>query len=256
MSSKDKKTKINFSTSKMNIINKSSSIKKPIKITCVYAKKINNQKPKKKKCLITNKSLKTTRLPHIQKNNNLNNEINISKSTSIATSKPKIINVTWFKDFRQSLSKMNTSITNDDNESSFLNYDLGNVNNLIIEEEEENKFENLINELKFDYNNNNNNYNNHNKTINKNIINNKNYNKIKEKEKKEFEIDLTAFNIKISEDDNDRNLISKNFSNEMMYLETLDKSRNSSFYLSNIDELNQNEKINNVYNSNLVVSKK
>jgi hypothetical protein len=112
----------------MNIINKSYSIKKPIKITCVYAKKINNQKPKKKKCLLTNKSLKTTRLPHIQKNNNLNNEINISKSTSIATSKPKIINVTWFKDFRQSLSKMNTSITNDDNESSFLNYDLGTLN--------------------------------------------------------------------------------------------------------------------------------
>ena len=132
MTSKVKKTKINFSNSKINIANKSSSIKKPIKITCIYAKKINNQKPKKKIGLTTNKSLKTTRLPYSQKTNNFNNEINVSKSTSIATSKPKIINVTWFKDLRQSLSKMNTSITNDDNDSSFLNYDLGNINNLII----------------------------------------------------------------------------------------------------------------------------
>ena len=42
----------------------------------------------------------------------------------------------------------------------------------------------------------------------------------------------------------------------MMYLETLDKSRNSSFYLSNINELDQNEKINTIYNSKLIVSKK
>jgi hypothetical protein len=250
MTSKDKKTKINFSTSKMNIINKSSSIKKPIKITCVYAKKINNQKPKKKIGLTTNKSLKTTRLPYSQKTNNFNNEINVSKSTSIATSKPKIINVTWFKDLRQSLSKMNTSITNDDNDSSFLNYDLGNINNLIIEEEEENKFENLINDLKLDNNNINN------KTFNKKNISKKNYNKSKDKGKKEYEIDFTSLNIKISENDYDRNLISKNFDNDMMYLETLDKSRNSSFYLSNIDELNLNEKINNVYNTKLIVSKK
>ena len=250
MTSKVKKTKINFSNSKINIANKSSSIKKPIKITCIYAKKINNQKPKKKIGLTTNKSLKTTRLPYSQKTNNFNNEINVSKSTSIATSKPKIINVTWFKDLRQSLSKMNTSITNDDNDSSFLNYDLGNINNLIIEEEEENKFENLINDLKLDNNNINN------KTFNKKNINKKNYNKSKDKGKKEYEIDFTSLNIKISENDYDRNLISKNFDNDMMYLETLDKSRNSSFYLSNIDELNLNEKINNVYNTKLIVSKK
>ena len=251
MTSKVKKTKINFSNSKINIANKSSSIKKPIKITCIYAKKINNQKPKKKIGLTTNKSLKTTRLPHSQKIiNNCNNEINVSKSTSIATSKPKIINVTWFKDLRQSLSKMNTSITNDDNDSSFLNYDLGNINNLIIEEEEENKFENLINDLKLDNNNINN------KTFNKKNISKKNYNKSKDKGKKEYEIDFTSLNIKISENDYDRNLISKNFDNDMMYLETLDKSRNSSFYLSNIDELNLNEKINNVYNTKLIVSKK
>ena len=250
MTSKVKKTKINFSNSKINVANKSSSIKKPIKITCIYAKKINNQKPKKKIGLTTNKSLKTTRLPYSQKTNNFNNEINVSKSTSIATSKPKIINVTWFKDLRQSLSKMNTSITNDDNDSSFLNYDLGNINNLIIEEEEENKFENLINDLKFDNNNINN------KTFNKKNINKKNYNKSKDKGKKEYEIDFTSLNIKISENDYDRNLISKNFDNDMMYLETLDKSRNSSFYLSNIDELNLNEKINNVYNTKLIVSKK
>ncbi len=250
MTSKVKKTKINFSNSKINIANKSSSIKKPIKITCIYAKKINNQKPKKKIGLTTNKSLKTTRLPYSQKTNNFNNEINVSKSTSIATSKPKIINVTWFKDLRQSLSKMNTSITNDDNDSSFLNYDLGNINNLIIEEEEENKFENLINDLKLDNNNINN------KTFNKKNISKKNYNKSKDKGKKEYEIDFTSLNIKISENDYDRNLISKNFDNDMMYLETLDKSRNSSFYLSNIDELNLNEKINNVYNTKLIVSKK
>jgi hypothetical protein len=250
MTSKVKKTKINFSNSKINIANKSSSIKKPIKITCIYAKKINNQKPKKKIGLTTNKSLKTTRLPYSQKTNNFNNEINVSKSTSIATSKPKIINVTWFKDLRQSLSKMNTSVTNDDNNSSFLNYDLGNVNNLIIEEEEENKFENLINDLKLDNNNINN------KTFNKKNISKKNYNKSKDKGKKEYEIDFTSLNIKISENDYDRNLISKNFDNDMMYLETLDKSRNSSFYLSNIDELNLNEKINNVYNTKLIVSKK
>ncbi len=250
MTSKVKKTKINFSNSKINIANKSSSIKKPIKITCIYAKKINNQKPKKKIGLTTNKSLKTTRLPYSQKTNNFNNEINVSKSTSIATSKPKIINVTWFKDLRQSLSKMNTSITNDDNDSSFLNYDLGNINNLIIEEEEENKFENLINDLKFNINNINN------KTINKKIINKQNSNKTKEKERKEYEIDLSSLNIKLSENDYDRKLISKNFDNEMMYLETLDKSRNSSFYLSNINELDQNEKINTIYNSKLIVSKK
>lgn len=250
MTSKVKKTKINFSNSKINVANKSSSIKKPIKITCIYAKKINNQKPKKKIGLTTNKSLKTTRLPYSQKTNNFNNEINVSKSTSIATSKPKIINVTWFKDLRQSLSKMNTSITNDDNDSSFLNYDLGNINNLIIEEEEENKFENLINDLKLDNNNINN------KTFNKKNISKKNYNKSKDKGKKEYEIDFTSLNIKISENDYDRNLISKNFDNDMMYLETLDKSRNSSFYLSNIDELNLNEKINNVYNTKLIVSKK
>ena len=250
MTSKDKKTKFNFANSKINVSNKSSSIKKPIKITCIYAKKINNQKPKKKIGLTTNKSLKTTRLPYSQKTNNFNNEINVSKSTSIATSKPKIINVTWYKDLRQSLSKMNTSVTNDDNNSSFLNYDLGNVNNLIIEEEEENKFENLINDLKFNINNINN------KTINKKIINKQNSNKTKEKERKEYEIDLSSLNIKLSENDYDRKLISKNFDNEMMYLETLDKSRNSSFYLSNIDELNLNEKINNVYNTKLIVSKK
>ena len=250
MTSKVKKSKINFSNSKINVANKSSSIKKPIKITCIYAKKINNQKPKKKIGLTTNKSLKTTRLPYSQKTNNFNNEINVSKSTSIATSKPKIINVTWFKDLRQSLSKMNTSITNDDNDSSFLNYDLGNINNLIIEEEEENKFENLINDLKLDNNNINN------KTFNKKNISKKNYNKSKDKGKKEYEIDFTSLNIKISENDYDRNLISKNFDNDMMYLETLDKSRNSSFYLSNIDELNLNEKINNVYNTKLIVSKK
>ena len=251
MTSKDKKTKFNFANSKINVSNKSSSIKKPIKITCIYAKKINNQKPKKKHGLITNKSLKTTRLPHSQKIiNNCNNEINVSKSTSIATSKPKIINVTWYKDLRQSLSKMNTSVTNDDNNSSFLNYDLGNVNNLIIEEEEENKFENLINDLKFNINNINN------KTINKKIINKQNSNKTKEKERKEYEIDLSSLNIKLSENDYDRKLISKNFDNEMMYLETLDKSRNSSFYLSNINELDQNEKINTIYNSKLIVSKK
>ena len=250
MTSKVKKTKINFSNSKINVANKSSSIKKPIKITCIYAKKINNQKPKKKIGLTTNKSLKTTRLPYSQKTNNFNNEINVSKSTSIATSKPKIINVTWFKDLRQSLSKMNTSITNEDNDSSFLNYDLGNINNLIIEEEEENKFENLINDLKLDNNNINN------KTFNKKNISKKNYNKSKDKGKKEYEIDFTSLNIKISENDYDRNLISKNFDNDMMYLETLDKSRNSSFYLSNIDELNLNEKINNVYNTKLIVSKK
>ena len=250
MTSKVKKTKINFSNSKINVANISSSIKKPIKITCIYAKKINNQKPKKKIGLTTNKSLKTTRLPYSQKTNNFNNEINVSKSTSIATSKPKIINVTWFKDLRQSLSKMNTSITNDDNDSSFLNYDLGNINNLIIEEEEENKFENLINDLKLDNNNINN------KTFNKKNISKKNYNKSKDKGKKEYEIDFTSLNIKISENDYDRNLISKNFDNDMMYLETLDKSRNSSFYLSNIDELNLNEKINNVYNTKLIVSKK
>ena len=250
MTSKVKKSKINFSNSKINVANKSSSIKKPIKVTCIYAKKINNQKPKKKIGLTTNKSLKTTRLPYSQKTNNFNNEINVSKSTSIATSKPKIINVTWFKDLRQSLSKMNTSITNDDNDSSFLNYDLGNINNLIIEEEEENKFENLINDLKFDNNNINN------KTFNKKNINKKNYNESKDKGKKEYEIDFTSLNIKISENDYDRNLISKNFDNDMMYLETLDKSKNSSFYLSNIDELNLNEKINNVYNTKLIVSKK
>ena len=250
MTSKVKKSKINFSNSKINVANKSSSIKKPIKVTCIYAKKINNQKPKKKIGLTTNKSLKTTRLPYSQKTNNFNNEINVSKSTSIATSKPKIINVTWFKDLRQSLSKMNTSITNDDNDSSFLNYDLGNINNLIIEEEEENKFENLINDLKLDNNNINN------KTFNKKNISKKNYNKSKDKGKKEYEIDFTSLNIKISENDYDRNLISKNFDNDMMYLETLDKSRNSSFYLSNIDELNLNEKINNVYNTKLIVSKK
>ena len=250
MTSKVKKTKINFSNSKINVANISSSIKKPIKITCIYAKKINNQKPKKKIGLTTNKSLKTTRLPYSQKTNNFNNEINVSKSTSIATSKPKIINVTLFKDLRQSLSKMNTSITNDDNDSSFLNYDLGNINNLIIEEEEENKFENLINDLKLDNNNINN------KTFNKKNISKKNYNKSKDKGKKEYEIDFTSLNIKISENDYDRNLISKNFDNDMMYLETLDKSRNSSFYLSNIDELNLNEKINNVYNTKLIVSKK
>ena len=82
------------------------------------------------------------------------------------------------------------------------------------------------------------------------------YNKSKDKGKKEYEIDFTSLNIKISENDYDRNLISKNFDNDMMYLETLDKSRNSSFYLSNIDELNLNEKINNVYNTKLIVSKK
>ena len=73
MTSKDKKTKFNFANSKINVSNKSSSIKKPIKITCIYAKKINNQKQKKQISIKTNKSLKKKKIHYKQKQNNITN---------------------------------------------------------------------------------------------------------------------------------------------------------------------------------------
>ena len=111
----------------------------------------------------------------------------------------------------QSIKQLN-NLDIEDNTSNFLNFDLGNNLNFAIEEEEEKNFENLLNEI--DY---------------------------KKKENKEIELNLSSLKL-----NNEKNFNEEE--NEFMNLETLDRSKNSSFYLSNIEEFNVNEKINKVRN--------
>jgi hypothetical protein len=205
MKSKERKTKIGFSSTKKKV---NFPIKKEIKIKCVYSN-LNSQKLKN---LNTKKSIKSIDTLQFSKLNNFNNEFTLSKSTSIRSVKPKILNV-WFKDNKKESSKKINNLDIDDNTSNFLNFDLGNNNlNFAIEEEEEKKFENLLNEI--DYN---------------------------RTENKEIELNLSSLKL------NDEKNINEE-ENEFMYLETLDRSKNSSFYLSNIEEFKVNEKINKVRN--------
>ena len=222
MKSKKKISTISFSSSKKKTTN--FPIKKQIKIKCVYSNN-NSKKTKESKLLNTKKSIKSIDTFQFSKLNNINNEVSLSKSTSIKSVKPKILNVVLFKDNNNQSSKQindvdknNQSIKQlnnldiEDNTSNFLNFDLGNNLNFAIEEEEEKNFENLLNEI--DY---------------------------KKKENKEIELNLSSLKL-----NNEKNFNEEE--NEFMNLETLDRSKNSSFYLSNIEEFNVNEKINKVRN--------
>ena len=222
MKSKKKISTISFSSSKKKTTN--FPIKKQIKIKCVYSNN-NSKKTKESKLLNTKKSIKSIDTFQFSKLNNINNEFSLSKSTSIKTVKPKILNVVLFKDNNNQSSKQINIVDNnnqsikqlnnldiEDNTSNFLNFDLGNNLNFAIEEEEEKNFENLLNEI--DY---------------------------KKKENKEIELNLSSLKL-----NNEKNFNEEE--NEFMNLETLDRSKNSSFYLSNIEEFNVNEKINKVRN--------
>lgn len=222
MKSKKKISTISFSSSKKKTTN--FPIKKQIKIKCVYSNN-NSKKTKESKLLNTKKSIKSIDTFQFSKLNNINNEVSLSKSTSIKSVKPKILNVVLFKDNNNQSSKQINNVDNnnqsikqlnnldiEDNTSNFLNFDLGNNLNFAIEEEEEKNFENLLNEI--DY---------------------------KKKENKEIELNLSSLKL------NDEKNINEE-ENEFMYLETLDRSKNSSFYLSNIEEFKVNEKINKVRN--------
>ena len=222
MKSKKKISTISFSSSKKKTTN--FPIKKQIKIKCVYSNN-NSKKTKESKLLNTKKSIKSIDTFQFSKLNNINNEVSLSKSTSIKSVKPKILNVVLFKDNNNQSSKQindvdknNQSIKQlnnldiEDNTSNFLNFDLGNNLNFAIEEEEEKNFENLLNEIDF-----------------------------KKKENKEIELNLSSLKL-----NNEKNFNEEE--NEFMNLETLDRSKNSSFYLSNIEEFNVNEKINKVRN--------
>ena len=222
MKSKKKISTISFSSSKKKTTN--FPIKKQIKIKCVYSNN-NSKKTKESKLLNTKKSIKSIDTFQFSKLNNINNEVSLSKSTSIKSVKPKILNVVLFKDNNNQSSKQINNVDNnnqsikqlnnldiEDNTSNFLNFDLGNNLNFAIEEEEEKNFENLLNEI--DY---------------------------KKKENKEIELNLSSLKL------NDQKNINEE-ENEFMYLETLDRSKNSSFYLSNIEEFKVNEKINKVRN--------
>ena len=222
MKSKKKISTISFSSSKKKTTN--FPIKKQIKIKCVYSNN-NSKKTKESKLLNTKKSIKSIDTFQFSKLNNINNEVSLSKSTSIKSVKPKILNVVLFKDNNNQSSKQINIVDNnnqsikqlnnldiEDNTSNFLNFDLGNNLNFAIEEEEEKNFENLLNEI--DY---------------------------KKKENKEIELNLSSLKL------NNEKLFNQE-ENEYMNLETLDRSKNSSFYLSNIEEFNVNEKINKVRN--------
>ena len=222
MKSKKKISTISFSSSKKKTTN--FPIKKQIKIKCVYSNN-NSKKTKESKLLNTKKSIKSIDTFQFSKLNNINNEVSLSKSTSIKSVKPKILNVVLFKDNNNQSSKQINNVDNnnqsikqlnnldiEDNTSNFLNFDLGNNLNFAIEEEEEKKFENLLNEI--DYN---------------------------RTENKEIELNLSSLKL-----NNEKNFNEEE--NEFMNLETLDRSKNSSFYLSNIEEFNVNEKINKVRN--------
>ena len=222
MKYKKKISTISFSSSKKKTTN--FPIKKQIKIKCVYSNN-NSKKTKESKLLNTKKSIKSIDTFQFSKLNNINNEVSLSKSTSIKSVKPKILNVVLFKDNNNQSSKQINNVDNnnqsikqlnnldiEDNTSNFLNFDLGNNLNFAIEEEEEKNFENLLNEI--DY---------------------------KKKENKEIELNLSSLKL------NDEKNINEE-ENEFMYLETLDRSKNSSFYLSNIEEFKVNEKINKVRN--------
>ena len=222
MKSKKKISTISFSSSKKKTTN--FPIKKQIKIKCVYSNN-NTKKTKESKLLNTKKSIKSIDTFQFSKLNNINNEVSLSKSTSIKSVKPKILNVVLFKDNNNQSSKQINNVDNnnqsikqlnnldiEDNTSNFLNFDLGNNLNFAIEEEEEKNFENLLNEI--DY---------------------------KKKENKEIELNLSSLKL-----NNEKNFNEEE--NEFMNLETLDRSKNSSFYLSNIEEFNVNEKINKVRN--------
>ena len=222
MKSKKKISTISFSSSKKKTTN--FPIKKQIKIKCVYSNN-NSKKTKESKLLNTKKSIKSIDTFQFSKLNNINNEVSLSKSTSIKSVKPKILNVVLFKDNNNQSSKQINIVDNnnqsikqlnnldiEDNTSNFLNFDLGNNLNFAIEEEEEKNFENLLNEI--DY---------------------------KKKENKEIELNLSSLKL-----NNEKNFNEEE--NEFMNLETLDRSKNSSFYLSNIEEFNVNEKINKVRN--------
>ena len=222
MKSKKKISTISFSSSKKKTTN--FPIKKQIKIKCVYSNN-NSKKTKESKLLNTKKSIKSIDTFQFSKFNNINNEVSLSKSTSIKSVKPKILNVVLFKDNNNQSSKQINNVDNnnqsikqlnnldiEDNTSNFLNFDLGNNLNFAIEEEEEKNFENLLNEI--DY---------------------------KKKENKEIELNLSSLKL-----NNEKNFNEEE--NEFMNLETLDRSKNSSFYLSNIEEFNVNEKINKVRN--------
>lgn len=222
MKSKKKISTISFSSSKKKTTN--FPIKKQIKIKCVYSNN-NSKKTKESKLLNTKKSIKSIDTFQFSKLNNINNEVSLSKSTSIKSVKPKILNVVLFKDNNNQSSKQINNVDNnnqsikqlnnldiEDNTSNFLNFDLGNNLNFAIEEEEEKNFENLLNEI--DY---------------------------KKKENKEIELNLSSLKL-----NNEKNFNEEE--NEFMNLETLDRSKNSSFYLSNIEEFNVNEKINKVRN--------
>ena len=222
MKSKKKISTISFSSSKKKTTN--FPIKKQIKIKCVYSNN-NSKKTKESKLLNTKKSIKSIDTFQFSKFNNINNEVSLSKSTSIKSVKPKILNVVLFKDNNNQSSKQINIVDNnnqsikqlnnldiEDNTSNFLNFDLGNNLNFAIEEEEEKNFENLLNEI--DY---------------------------KKKENKEIELNLSSLKL------NNEKLFNQE-ENEYMNLETLDRSKNSSFYLSNIEEFNVNEKINKVRN--------
>ena len=222
MKSKKKISTISFSSSKKKTTN--FPIKKQIKIKCVYSNN-NSKKTKESKLLNTKKSIKSIDTFQFSKLNNINNEVSLSKSTSIKSVKPKILNVVLFKDNNNQSSKQINNVDNnnqsikqlnnldiEDNTSNFLNFDLGNNLNFAIEEEEEKNFENLLNEIDF-----------------------------KKKENKEIELNLSSLKL-----NNEKNFNEEE--NEFMNLETLDRSKNSSFYLSNIEEFNVNEKINKVRN--------
>ena len=222
MKSKKKISTISFSSSKKKTTN--FPTKKQIKIKCVYSNN-NSKKTKESKLLNTKKSIKSIDTFQFSKLNNINNEVSLSKSTSIKSVKPKILNVVLFKDNNNQSSKQINNVDNnnqsikqlnnldiEDNTSNFLNFDLGNNLNFAIEEEEEKNFENLLNEI--DY---------------------------KKKENKEIELNLSSLKL-----NNEKNFNEEE--NEFMNLETLDRSKNSSFYLSNIEEFNVNEKINKVRN--------
>ena len=222
MKSKKKISTISFSSSKKKTTN--FPIKKQIKIKCVYSNN-NSKKTKESKLLNTKKSIKSIDTFQFSKLNNINNEVSLSKSTSIKSVKPKILNVVLFKDNNNQSSKQINNVDNnnqsikqlnnldiEDNTSNFLNFDLGNNLNFAIEEEEEKNFENLLNQI--DY---------------------------KKKENKEIELNLSSLKL-----NNEKNFNEEE--NEFMNLETLDRSKNSSFYLSNIEEFNVNEKINKVRN--------
>ena len=145
MKSKKKISTISFSSSKKKTTN--FPIKKQIKIKCVYSNN-NSKKTKESKLLNTKKSIKSIDTFQFSKLNNINNEVSLSKSTSIKSVKPKILNVVLFKDNNGQSSKQINNVDNnnqsikqlnnldiEDNTSNFLNFDLGNNLNFAIEEE-------------------------------------------------------------------------------------------------------------------------